>query len=69
MFNNNPNGIIIARRADEQPDPLNDDALQRYVEESEPETSARARMFAVLLLAFTVALVFGGAGMILRLLW
>lgn len=65
----NNNNIVIIRRQDEQPDPLSDDALQRYVEESEPETSARARMFAVLLLAFTVALVFGGAGMLLRLLW
>ena len=65
----NNNNIVIVRRQDEQPDPLSDETLQRYVEKSEPEMSARARMFAVILLAFTVALIFGGAGMILRLLW
>lgn len=61
--------IVIVRRQDEQPEPLNDETLQRYVEDSEPETSARARMLAVLLLTLTVAVVFGVGGMILRLLW
>ena len=63
------NGIVIVRRQDEQSEPLNDDILQRYVEESESKTSGRARMFAVVLLACLVAAAFAGGGMILRLLW
>jgi hypothetical protein len=65
----NNNNIVIIRRQDEQPEPLNDQSLQRDAEELEIETSSTVRMFAVVLLAFAVAGALVTGGMILRLLW
>lgn len=61
---NNPHGIIIVRRADEAPEIGADESLQRYTEESEPEASGAARMFALLLLVMAAAGIGGIVGLI-----
>lgn len=64
----NNNNILIVRRQDEQPEPLKDDTLHRDAQEPEIETSATARMFAVLLLGIPVAAGAGIMGLIASLL-
>jgi hypothetical protein len=67
MIDPKSNSIVIVRPGD-KPHLLDDEMLQHYVEESEPETSTRARMLAVVLLAGIVAAVFGVGGVIMHLL-
>lgn len=61
---NNPNNIIIVGRKDDAPDPLTDEALQRLIEESEPETSGTKRMVALFLLFLAVAGFWGFVGLV-----